>query len=699
MTRKVTLILLYLYALEKSKIRNSPGHMRINFLKKIAIPSNISTYLSRTLILITVAATCLVGGVLIFQQTIYFNKISKQKSQEYINDQKIYIQEIVKNEIRFIKIQDEAFEKRVKEKIYRNVNQAYHTAKMIYEKYGDKKSEEEIKALIIATVASLKLDLSYERIFISNLDGTGVYYPTRSQFSGKDITGFTDSSGEPVVLREIQLLKSREEGFLEYNGDYRGQTTGMNKKIVYVKKFGHFNWYFGSKQYMADYFPEFKEEISQKISSLRFRNGGYVFLNNMDGTPLVMDGEVYKGPINMLADTLNPKHKIFSRELELIKNSPAGGYFNYEWNKIGETTSTEKCSYIETYPKYNWIVGAGFYMDEIQRSIVDQQNALHKDQQKSIMIILSIFVLLLILEVIIIYNFNKQYKSDFERFFNFFYWSNESFNKLDVAEFYFEEFKHAAVEANNMVDHRKMIEAKLIEEQKRATESDRLKSAFLANMSHEIRTPMNAIVGFSELLEDESQNPEDKTLFIRLIKKNGEILLNLINDIIDISKIEANLLSVKKRKIELNQFLNDIEHHFSEIIASQKEKTIDFQIERQLPGNFQIITDEIRLRQILNNLIGNAVKFTAKGAIRVTVKSDDDSVNFCVSDTGIGIPAQQQQKIFERFMQADQGKVNFGGNGLGLAISKNLIELLGGSISVESEPGKGSKFYFHIRIN
>ncbi len=671
--------------------------MQNSFFKKHAIPSDISTYLSRTLIVITVAATFLIGGVLIFEQTLYFDRIGKQKATEYIEDQKSYIKEIVKNEITYIENQDAAFEKKIKNKIKQNVSQAYYTAENIYNKYSGKKSEEEIKSLIIGTISSMRFEREYEQVFISSLDGTGIFYARHPEFTGATMQNFKDSNGVPVVMKEIALLSEKDEGFLDYHLPqfHKGENHHF-EKITFVKKFGHFGWYFGSKQYVDDYYQSFVDEIAQKISSVRFRHGGYVFMNNINGTPIVMDGEVYRGKLNFLNDSTDARHSIFQQQLDLASSNPEGGYFTYQWNKIGNSVPIEKCSYVQPYPKYNWIIGAGLYLDEIQQIISTQQKTLRADQQKNIAIILAIFLLLLGLEAAIIYNFNKQYKADFERFFNFFYLSNENFNTIDPSEFYFDEFKRAAIEANNMVEQRKMIEGKLIEEQKKATESDRLKSAFLANMSHEIRTPMNAIVGFSELLEDEAQNLQDKSLFIRLIKKNGEILLNLINDIIDISKIEANLLSVKKRSVELNHFLDEVESHFTELIASQREKKVSFEIKRNIPENFLINTDEIRLRQIMNNLIGNAVKFTSSGTINVTVEGKDQFIKFCISDTGIGIPTHQQRTIFERFMQADQGKMNFGGNGLGLAISKNLIELLGGTISVESEPGKGSCFYFSI---
>lgn len=675
--------------------------MPIKYLKKIAFPSNISTYLSRTIIFITLATTLLIGGALIVLQTVQFKKISRQKSQEYIQDQKIYIKEIVNNEVSYIIAQNQNFKENIRKKIRQNVIQANNTAEMICRKYEGLKSPEEIKSLIIATISSLKFENEYEEVFISTLDGTGIYYPRRPEFTGKNMRQFLDSNGTPVVMAEINLLKSNPEGFLNYENDtVNSEKVYRSEKITFVKKFDHYGWYFGSKQYLDTYFPKFREEIAQKISTVRFRHGGYVFLNQTDGTPVVMDGKVYRGDFNLLKESGDQRHSVFLKELAVAKNDSSGGYFYYKWNKMNDTIPSEKCAYVRLYKECNWLIGAGFYLNEANESIIEQQKILWEDQKKSILIILIILIGLLFTEAFIIYHFNRKYKSDFERFFNFFFLSQNSFKKLDISEFYFDEFSRAGVAANKMIELREEIESKLIEEQKRATESDRLKSAFLANMSHEIRTPMNAIIGFSELLDDESQDVEDRNIFVKLIQKNGEMLLNLINDIIDISKIEANLLTVKKRPVKLSRFLDEINIHYNESVLSKKEKNIEFTLKNEVDSEFIILTDENRLKQILDNLIGNAIKFTSHGSVSLDVRSEGNFIYFSITDTGIGIPHDQQTTIFERFMQSEQAyKMNFGGTGLGLAISRNLIELLGGTIKVESELGKGSRFYFHIQAN
>lgn len=675
--------------------------MPLKFSRKLAIPSNISTYLSRTLIIITVITTVVIGGVLIFQQKLYFNRISKQVSIEYTQNQKTYIQEIVNNELEYIRIQNEYFKKEFSEKIKHNVNQAYYTAQNIYQKFAGKKSEEELKALIITTISSLKFDLEYEEVFISTLDGVGVFYPRKPDFAGKLMTQFKDANGLPVVQKEINLLHQHDEGFLDYDLLLNSKTDlSPNKKITFVKKFGHFNWYFGSKQYLDDYFPKFKDEIAKKISSIRFKHGGYVFMNNVNGKPIVMDGMVYKGDLNLLTDTKDPRHKIFQQELEVINKNPEGGFFTYKWNKINETIPIEKCSFVKLFKEYNWLIGAGFYLDEIDQTVAQRQQTLRNDQQKNIIIILVILAFLLFVEALIIYHFNFRYKSDFERFFNFFFSLQTSLKQIKTSELFFDEFKQAAIAANQMVQSRKEIEEKLIEEQKKATESDRLKSAFLANMSHEIRTPMNAIIGFSELMEDESQDEHDKAVFIKLIRKNGEILLNLINDIIDISKIEANLLVIRKRNLHIDKFLKDVKFHYDETLSARTDKNIQFNVISNTKADSVIFTDDVRLRQVLDNLIGNAIKFTHFGSVTLEVIKQNDHFSFKVIDTGIGISPDEQSSIFERFMQAEQShNVNYGGTGLGLAISKNLIDLLGGKLQVDSEVGKGSTFFFSLSEN
>lgn len=220
---------------------------------------------------------------------------------------------------------------------------------------------------------------------------------------------------------------------------------------------------------------------------------------------------------------------------------------------------------------------------------------------------------------------------------------------------------------------------------KKAEESDKLKSAFLANVSHEIRTPLNAIVGFSELIAH-TQEEEDKKYYLDIVKTNNTLLLNLINDILDLSKIESGRVDLKDSMVDVNELCREL----CEVHQLRAEPGVKVIFEN--PGDaLQMLTDRNRLIQLYSNLISNAVKNTREGSIRVGYRRKEDVVEFTVQDTGKGIPLEKQAVIFNRFEKLD---ANIQGFGLGLSICKSILEKMGGSIDFESEVGKGSRFRF-----
>jgi PAS domain S-box-containing protein len=241
----------------------------------------------------------------------------------------------------------------------------------------------------------------------------------------------------------------------------------------------------------------------------------------------------------------------------------------------------------------------------------------------------------------------------------------------------------------------KKFEKELISLKEKAEESDRLKSSFLANMSHEIRTPMNAICGFSNLLLDETIAPEQRQDFVEIININGQQLLSIINDIIDISKIESGQITISRMKFSLNDLFREVETVFASIA---KLKGVEFSSFIGLSDRESvIISDEMKIRQILNNLLYNAIKFTEKGRVELGYALKDNMLEFYVMDTGIGIPEGKEKIIFERFQQVDNvSNLSRQGTGLGLPISKAFVEILGGSIWFTSELGVGSTFFYTI---
>ncbi len=231
----------------------------------------------------------------------------------------------------------------------------------------------------------------------------------------------------------------------------------------------------------------------------------------------------------------------------------------------------------------------------------------------------------------------------------------------------------------------------------KAQESDRLKSAFLANMSHEIRTPMNGILGFAELLKEPMLSGEEQQRYIDIIEKSGERMLNIINDIINISKIESGQGSISLHPVNLNELIGNLYNFF---VPEVRNKGLELIYENGLSFENAIIkTDHEKLFAMMSNLIKNALKFTQKGQINFGYKKVKNEILFFVKDTGIGIPEESRTSIFERFIQVDiENRNAYQGAGLGLSISKAYVELLGGKIWVESCINSGSEFYFRIPI-
>src|SRR6266496_2743526 len=250
------------------------------------------------------------------------------------------------------------------------------------------------------------------------------------------------------------------------------------------------------------------------------------------------------------------------------------------------------------------------------------------------------------------------------------------------------------------VTERKRVEAELRAAKAVAESASQTKSDFLASMSHEIRTPLNAIIGIADLLAKTPLAPEQDK-YVQIFRRAGDNLLNLINDILDLSKVEASQLELERTGFSLNDHLEKV----TEMVAGrarEKGLVLVCEIAPNVPAD--LVGDPTRLRQVLLNLLGNAIKFTESGEVSLRVTPDADSsvpiaLRFTISDTGIGIPGEKLGQAFERFTQADSSTTRrFGGSGLGLTISKRLVELMGGRIWVESRVGVGSVFAFAVPL-
>lgn len=259
-----------------------------------------------------------------------------------------------------------------------------------------------------------------------------------------------------------------------------------------------------------------------------------------------------------------------------------------------------------------------------------------------------------------------------------------------------EQLGRVILELENANDRLKDTNVSLFEAKKKAEESDNLKSAFLANVSHEIRTPLNSIVGFSSLLIEPDLSEETKKIYADMIESNTESLLVLIDEIIDLSKIEAQQLNLKMQDFSIDALMEEL---FAIFNQGHKNPSVELRTNKLYPDKeLFVFSDRVRVKQVFVNLLTNALKFTDSGFVEMGYSlSENNEIVLYVKDTGIGVKKEHHQAIFNRFRKLNENKGRvYRGTGLGLAITQKLVELLGGKIWIESEPGKGSVFYFTL---
>lgn len=245
------------------------------------------------------------------------------------------------------------------------------------------------------------------------------------------------------------------------------------------------------------------------------------------------------------------------------------------------------------------------------------------------------------------------------------------------------------------ISERKQTLVHLARAREKADESDRLKKAFVQNISHEVRTPLNAIVGFSTLICDTEQDQNQRLQFLDIINNSTDHLLEVMDNIIEISRIDAHAVTIDIKKVDLNALMQRV---FNQFLSKADEKKIILRIKTQEDEcNHVILADGLKLLQIMTCMVSNAIKFTSAGSVEFGYKLKVDAIEFSVSDSGVGIPEEQKSSIFNRFYRGESGTTrNYSGTGLGLSISKAYIELMGGSTWFKSQTGVGSTFWFTI---
>jgi PAS domain S-box-containing protein len=743
--------------------------------------------------------------------------------QEFIESQKESIRIETKRAVNYINYKISQTDDHIKDKLTSRVNIAYNIASNIYSKNKGRIPVSEIKDLIVEALRPIRFDSGRGYYFIVSLDGYEILFPVSPETEGKYVFNLQDDLGNFVVRDELDVINTKQEGFVTNYWTHPDSDTSMAlKKISYVKLFEPLNWYIGTGDYYADFNASIQNEVLDWLSNYRFGNEGYIFVNTYDGDALLMDGNIIKEKKNIWNLEDPNGIKVIQEERNAV-NNPEGDFIYYSWRKLRSSDVGQKMSFVEGIPKWKWMVGAGVYLDEINQVLETKKTEISKKiNQNILMVVLPLSVLFILIYIFALY-LSKKATSIINSFIEFFKTASFENILIDESKINFSEFKVLANSANKMIleikesdrrnqeeearyeklfeespeaiaflnteghvqrvnpaftklfgyeiseilnkelddfivpaelkhqasiftkkfkegfndqieairvtknklkvyvsiigtpvsvyqhllgfyviyrdiSEQKTFEQQLYDSKIKAEESDRLKTSFLTNLSHEIRTPLNAIIGFSTLLNTKEISKEDQKEYLKILGNSGKLLLEIIDNIIDISKVESSTLTVNKTNGNLNTLLDELLIEFIEFKNTMKYDEIDLILQKEIVEKELItFTDFKRLKQVFANLLDNALKFTEKGCVQFGYYIKNQDIICYVKDSGIGIKEDEIQFIFDRFRQADESTTRkYGGTGIGLALCKSLVNLLGGTLWVESEKNKGSNFYFSI---
>ena len=659
------------------------------------IQTSLSTANFAVTLIILLLAVLLIGFLWIKDKQEQFEKDVLYLKQSYIQEKKTIIKGQVADAINYVKYQQTLSEERLRSELIARIDEAHDIAMGIYNKFKGIKSDNIIKGFINEALRSIRFFDGRGYFYVYEMNGLGVMHGANPKFEGNHIIyNFTDAKGAYPLREIIETVSKNGKGFVNFYF-FRPNSTEQEPKTSYNRVFEPYNWVIGTGEYEREITQILQKETIRRLRSIRYDEDGYLFIYKKDGTNVMhpilpeMEGNNYID----LKDTTGKK---ILREMLETSQKNSGEFVEYFWTHPGLGENLPKLAYGSYVEEWDWMIGTGLYMHRIDDVIAEMRKDLQVEINSKIYnIIFIVFIIFLVVVSILIFQSNLMKKSFFA-FAEFFDQASKEDTKIDPSQLNFKEFRNLAQLANRMLGYRAETQKKLEQATFKAEEATKAKGEFLANMSHEIRTPMNAILGMTHLARQTELTAKQED-YLSKVHTSANSLLGLINDILDFSKIEAGKLDIETVDFDLYQVLDNVSTLIS-LKAHDKGLELLFQTDRKVP--MLLRGDPLRIGQVLINLANNAVKFTGEGEIVIATQllqqaDDQFTLQFTVRDTGIGLTPEQIGKLFQEFSQADASTTRrFGGTGLGLTISKRLVELMGGKIWVESEPGQGSSFIF-----
>ncbi len=670
--------------------------------------------LNKTFLLILFIFLCLpillLGSLRVIRELQDFNQEAEGLRTIYLESQKTILQDEVDQAIDYVRYNYALTEDLLKQHIKERVYEAYEIVMHLYRTYHETRTPSEIQAMAREALRPIRFNHGRGYYFATNLTGIEELFADRPNLEGKNLLAMQDTHGQYVIRDMIDIVRQNGEGFYQYTWTKPNESEQDFPKIAFVKYVEPFDWLLGTGEYLDDVEADIQHEVLEYLRNLRFGSDGYLFGSTYTGEPLFTNGKITVDT-GSVWDLTDPNGVKIIQEQRRAAMQPEGGFVRYVWKKLKNPEPSPKIAFVKGFPEWQWIIGAGVYLDDIEAVIQQKRNALREQIIQTITGMVLIWSLLLLVMSVIANVFAQRIRKNFHTFTTFFHTAATASTNIAEDSVHFEEFREMAVLANRMLDERNKIRdeqrqtnnaLRASEEKIRILNADleqrvRQRTAELeaANrelrdfayvVSHDLKAPLRGISrlacwlneDYAEAL-DEQGKQMTHTLIGRVKRMDG-----FIDGLLEYSRIGR--IDGERVRVDLNRLLPEI------VESLAPPFHIAVTIAPDLPV---LVSDQTRMVQVFQNLIGNAIKFMDKseGLITVDVQETDTAWIFQVADNGPGIDPKYHDKIFQIFQTLTPRDVQEN-IGIGLALVKKNVESYGGKIWVESVPGRGSSFFF-----
>lgn len=658
-----------------------------------------------SMVAIAVLSAGLVGSLWLFQEYSRYATETQGLRQEFLTQQQELIKKEVDHVIDFIEYQRSTAEAILKNRTRDRVLRAVAVAENIHAAYRGSKSEQEIKEMIRESLRPVRFFAGQDYYFIYDMQGNNILLPFSPQLEGRNLWDLQDSKGLYTIRRMTEMIRAQGEGFLDWYWYKPGETEKMSRKIGFCKYFAPFGWWIGTGEYIEDVEEQIKRQTLDRIKNIRFGEDGYVFVYDFDGLNLAHFDQDLVGRKQL--DYTDPNGVPVIRELIRLGRQEGGGYLRYVWPMQPSTGQPgEKIGYARAVETWHWIVGAGVYLDEINKKIEQKRATLIAKINHSLAGVAAILVFCCACIALVLRTITGRIAGSMGLFFTFFERAATGSSRIDEQAAHFAEFKSLARAANEMIEERIKAASAIEHLEQQLARSRKMEALGLlaGGVAHDLNNVLSAVVGYPDFILANLPADDPNRRYIEKIQTSGIKAADIVQDLLTLARRGVVQPVVLDLNQVIEQYLASPEH------IKLRTAHPDVRVEIDLaPDLLRLKGSPVHLQKTVMNLVVNAAEAQPHGGviligtenryIDMPLRGYDrieegDYVVLTVADEGIGIEVADLERIFEPFFT--KKKLGRSGTGLGMAVVWGTVQDHRGYINVTTAVNKGTLFELYF---